>query len=390
MKNKYKIIIPIFSILLFSCSSKKEVSLNEYQTFLNIFDYKDEVKILQLTDIHWNFGTDLKKQTTYLKKLVELADPDIIISTGDNVLAASKNTFKSLINTLDSLKNSSNHKIYYSTCFGNHDREGIYGPSYPTNLFKSYSKEYEYDYSKEYDHYGLYKDPDDSIKGRGNSVINLTSNNKTIWSLYLFDSGSDKYNGLNYDYDAIDDSQISLFNSLYQNIKENNDNEYIPSLSFIHIPLFETVYAYDNAKRDINPLIDEGDFGGEFNESEYSSSPLANKGYESVASYIGYKNFGFFDACKNNNVKGIFYGHDHINNFWALYDNESYIDSNGEKVNPNGLDDDILLAYGTKTGNELYYDSSILGGNLITLKKNKTFDGHEGKDFKWIIKTYEN
>jgi hypothetical protein len=159
----------------------------------------------------------------------------------------------------------------------------------------------------------------------------------------------------------------------------------IPGLAFFHIPLFQSVYSYDEAKK--TKIIKEGDFGGELRESEWDGSPLANQGYASTAFYIGYEDTGFFKAAKANGIKGMFYGHDHINDFWALYDDQATATNN-----PNGTSDDILLAYGTKSGDGLYYDKDMIGGNLITVHKDGSFNGHEashGTDFQWIHLTYE-
>lgn len=53
------------------------------------------------------------------------------------------------------------------------------------------------------------------------------------------------------------------------------------------------------------------------NEGEFSSSP--------------YYNTGFFKAAKRNNIKALFFGHDHDNDYEGFYDG-------------------IFLSYGRKTG----------------------------------------
>lgn len=386
MKNKFVGFL-IFAFLLSSCGEVKSKNNDDYITSIDIFKYKDEVKILQLSDIHWSFSSDIEREKKYLTSLVKKTDPDIIVTTGDNILACNKETLDNLMETLDSFINSSNKHVYWAITWGNHDRQGVFSPNYPDSLASSFNTEKIYQYinnSQHNDnlHYGLYRSNiDDDVYGRSNYVVNLTDGDKTYWNLYMLDSNCDYYTGSHYEYDAINENQIEWFN----NIAKSNE---APGLAFFHIPLFQIAYAYDNV---IDGIIKEGNYGGEFRESIDTKQNLANyvKHEESTAIYPGYRDTGFYKAAKENNVKGIFFGHDHINDFWALYDENATLDNN-----PNGTKDDILLAYATKTGDSLYYKSGLLGGNLITINKNGIFDGHESSkgntSFRHVYLNYED
>ena len=78
-------------LLLSSCSNNNNIENSDYINNLDIFKYQDEVKILQLTDLHWNFGSDFKREKKYLDSLIDEANPDIIMIIGDSVLAGRKN-----------------------------------------------------------------------------------------------------------------------------------------------------------------------------------------------------------------------------------------------------------------------------------------------------------
>lgn len=371
------------SLILSSCgSSKVEKTTDDYISSIDIFKYQDEVKILQLTDIHWSFSTRESREKKYLEALVKKADPDIIVTTGDNILAANKETLDDLTEFLDSLTNSKGKRIYWAITWGNHDRQGVYAPDYPDSLAKSYNTEINYSYSKETEHYGLYRSNlDDDVYGRCNYVVNLTDGNDTYWKLYMIDSNCDYYTEGQYEYDAINENQIEWFKKMASVDSANG-------LAFFHIPLFQIAYAYDNK---IDGIIKDGDYGGDFYEKKDTSQNLAKyvKHEESTAMYPGYRDTGFYAAAKENNVKGIFFGHDHVNDFWALYDENAIKDNN-----PNGTSDDILLAYGIKTGDSLYYKSNMLGGSLITVKKSGEFNGHESQNgdtsFQHIYLNYED
>lgn len=390
MKIKKSASLLLLSLLLSSCkSSVLKAEVSDYVTSINLFENQDEVKILQLTDLHWSFATNFDREKNYLTKLVEITDPDIIMTTGDNILSGTTKTVDKLLETLNSFKNSKGRDVYFGITFGNHDRQGVYDKDYFDNKAISYTSQTSYFVSNNYKYHGLYRHPNNSqIFGRSNYAVNLTDGNDVIWQLYALDSGSDYFNGKTYDYDVIHEDQINWFKEVSNNYKK--EDKAVNSLAFFHIPLYETAFAYDNANRPNNKTIVAGDFGGELKEP--SSNIVGLKEYNLVSDqvYVGYKNTHFFDAAKEGNVKGMFYGHDHLNDFWALYDDKSYFDtSTNSVVNPNGTDDDILLAYGVKTGDGLSCDSNKIGGNLITIHKDGSFNGREGSnDFKHVYLKY--
>lgn len=390
MKIKKTIPVVLLSLLLSSCKNYKEVKLDDYITSIDLFKTQDDVKILQLTDLHYSFQTDFDREKDYLQKLVDLTDPDIIMTTGDNILGGNSYTVDNLYKMLDSLKNKRGNKIYFGLTWGNHDRQGVYDKDYPDRELLKYTSTHNYKVGENYEHYGLYSHPDSELTGRSNYAINLTDGNKTIWTLYALDTNSDSYQGVKYGYDIIHDDQIEWFKNLSNKIK--TDDKDIKSLAFFHIPLYETAFAYDNAKRDTNPIIAQGDFGGEAEEPSSNIPGLKEYNLKSDAFYVGYKKTDFFQVAKEAGVKGMFYGHDHVNNFWALYDDKAYFDTKTNKVvNPNGTDDDVLLAYGTKTGDGLSCDSNKIGGNLITIHKDRSFNGRQaetGTDFKFVYLKY--
>ena len=373
MKKQY-VMISLASLLLASCSQGPQIkpSLKDYQTDINIFKTNDTVRILQLTDIHWSFATDYRREQKYFESLAQKADPDIIMTTGDNVLSATSDTIDHLFSMLNSLKNARGKRIYWGVTWGNHDRQGIYDPDYPDRIAKTYSMQKEYDHSLVYENYGLYKNPDDDIQGRSNYVVNLTDGSRTIWQLYAIDSNSDHFNGTNYTYDVIRKEQIEWFEN---QAKESQREGNIPSLAFFHIPLFQLAYSYDNAKKGI---IKPGNFGGELRERTEEKAPFFDQieNIDATRTFPGYEDTGFFHSAKQYNVKGMFFGHDHVNDFWALYDDKATAENN-----PNGTADDILLAYGVKTGDGLYFSKDLIGGNLITIHKDGSFDGRRSDDF---------
>ena len=95
----------ILSLALSACSgaAPKEA---DYITELQIFQSLDTVRVMQVTDLHWHAGTDMDRQVNYLTKLVELCDPDIIVSTGDNFLGGNMNDIDTLFAFFNNVKNA--------------------------------------------------------------------------------------------------------------------------------------------------------------------------------------------------------------------------------------------------------------------------------------------
>ncbi len=329
-----------------------------YITELNIFQNKESVRLMQVTDIHWHAGTDMVEQVNYLNKLVELVNPDIIVSTGDNFLGGNMDDINTLFGWFNSLKKADGTPIYWTSTWGNHDRSGIYNPDYLSDLLLGSSKHHSYTYGNEYESYGLYKDPRDDVHGRGNSVINLTDGTKTIWQLYCVDSNSDWYNGSYYDYDCIHEDEVEWFKEVAKYTREKEGRPSIPSILYEHIPLFQVGYAYKEVK---DNALDKVTYSwGEVRESP-NDGDFA-KAWDNYGIYSGYKDTGMFQAAKENGVQGIFCGHDHINDFYAQYDG-------------------VYIGYGQKTGNQLYYNTNCIGAKYIDLHKNTpVFDGRMGYD----------
>ena len=354
------------SLAISACSGASPLK-SAYVTELNIFHSLDTVRIMQVTDIHWHAGTDTEKQTQYLKDLVEACDPDIVVSTGDNFLGGNMHDIDTLISFFKGMTNSKGKKIYWTSTWGNHDRSGIYNPDYLSDLLQIESKHRVYDYSLEYESVGLYKDPKDDIHGRGNSLINLTDGEDVIWQLYCMDSNSDYWMGSYYAYDTIHKDEVNWFKEMADYSKqEAGETDYLPSLLFEHIPLYQVGYAYQEVK---DGHLDKVTYSwGDVRESP-NSEPFASA-FGGYGVYVGYEDTGLFEAAKERGVRAIFCGHDHVNDFYAEYDG-------------------VYVGYGQKTGDQLYSLPSICGAKVFDLHKDRSFDGRIGHDLHVYELDYE-
>jgi 3',5'-cyclic AMP phosphodiesterase CpdA len=349
MKTHLKRALALLSLVfLCSCSAVKNPEISAYFNSKDLIFHPD-YKVLQLTDIHWSVNTDREKQGAYLKTVVQAADPDFVMVTGDCFLGADIFVVKDLLNVFESFEKP------FAITWGNHDREGDYSPRALRDAVTGAKNSY-------------YNEVDDAVFGRSNYVISLKDSvtGKPVWNLYSIDSNSypESQNGFTYNYDIIHDDQIEWFKQAAAYSANLNGGLTVPGLAYFHIPLWEWSYAY---------LKDPtGKIGEVLESSENSTAPAELKDLyakagvkEGVRFWPGYRATTFFDEGVKVGVKGFFCGHDHSND-WGT----TYTSSAGT----------AYLGYGLKSGTELYYAHSekrgcdIIGGSLATLHTDGTFD----------------
>lgn len=279
---------------------------------------KDELKILQLTDIHFDDHNNKKEWTLELiKSTVQTAKPDLIAVTGDWVSTNEQKqrdlATKIVFDMIDSFG------IPWIATFGNHDAEG--------ELTK-------YDYADIFARYknSLFEVGFTNLKGGvGNYIVVAEKDGKPVQAIVAVDSHSavKKYSTV---YDQIGTDQIEWYKWAMSGVQklysDAGGKGTIPSINFQHIPVNEYKDNMDNPQFYIM---------GENNED----------------SYPGKKNTGWFTALKQTgSCKGVFFGHDH--------DNNKIIKLDG-----------IYLGYGLQSGwCEGYAENSKKGGLLITLNNN--------------------
>lgn len=310
MKSKFILPLIMTAFSCVSCSSIAYVfNIKDYTKELN---YGDGYRILQLSDLHYGVTVDFKREFAYLDKLVLQANPDLIVITGDCFMDANSQTIQT------AFEHFGTYNVPWTMVFGNHDTQSLTTPKFILNSLKNAKNSF-------------FVNVDDDVYGNCNYVFNLKSGTEVKWQLYFIDSNSYHFSGFDYSYDIIHNDQIAWYENC---IKASNTNlsSPIPSLVFMHIPLFEYKEAYDSV--------------GISGDEQY-----VEEGFS-----FGYKNSGFFQkALDLKSTKGVFCGHDHVNSF---------------AINYKG----ITLSYGVKTGDCLYNNPKHIGGQVITLRDDGTFD----------------
>lgn len=263
-----------------------------------------------------------------IRKIINKENPDWIIFTGDNVYGQfDKNgsAFRGFIDFVESFK------IKWSYVNGNHDGEKII-----TFNDKQYDCGQGYDaqnkYVKHHTKYLMYKSGNKKM-GFGNYAIELIENKKPIWSFIMMDS----HGVQGYENPGINKYQIDWYEKTLKKIDKANTE--CKNLTFFHIPNTEFKIAakkyYGNEIFKIKGVNKRGDFG-ESNEID-CCFPSEN----------------FFNKVKElGKTKGIFVGHDHVNNSSVEYEG-------------------VRLTYGLKTGYYDYHKKELQGATKILIDHDK-------------------
>lgn len=280
------------------------------------FNAERKFKIVQFTDLHvvWQ---DSRSDIAFerMNQVLDAEKPDMVVFTGDIIY--SKPADKNLRKVLGVV---SDRKIPFAITFGNHDNEqGLTNDE----LFKA----------AETLPYHLTVDEVPELPGTGNCVLEVKSSDgkSTAALLYCIDSHSySQVEGIK-GYDYIKPEQIAWYRQRSREYTAANSGKPLPALAFFHIPLPE----YAQAAGDQSAAM----FGV---RKEPACNPVLNS--------------GMFTAMKEcGDVMGTFVGHDHDNDYAALWKG-------------------ILLAYGRFTGGNTEYNHLKNGARVIELTENsRTF-----------------
>ncbi len=268
-----------------------------------------EFKILQLSDIHIGGGfMSIRKDGLALNAvaaMVTAEKPDLVIITGDLTypVPVQAGTFNNQENAKLLADLMEQLGVYWAPVFGNHDSE-----SYSYFSREDIGALYE---SSKYPHC-LFQSGPTEVDGVGNYVVNVKkSSGELTQSLILLDSHDyikGNLPGISWKYDCIHENQIDWYEQEISALTAENNGVQPKSLVFFHIPLQEMQTAY-YAYRDNG-----------FADTENVQYIYGKAGEKDIIVYPGEYNYGFFDrVLALGSTQGIFFGHDHLNNFSLEY-----------------------------------------------------------------------
>lgn len=331
------------------------------------FTTDNDFRVMQLSDVHIGNGwMSTSKDTMALNAvatMITAEKPDLVIITGDLVYPVpfQAGTFDNMKSAVLVATLMENLGVYWLPVFGNHDTE-------------SYSKYTREDISKLYADekwsYCLFENNSyDDVDGFCNQVVNVKNSKGLITqSFYTFDTHSyvdNDYLGLFWKYDNIHENQVNwykqnvekynkhnvdLINANDWEDKEDLLNTYsvVKSLAFWHVPNTEYLDAW-------NEYVDAG-----YKDTENVKYHYGVVGESGKMVYSGVYEDGIFETMQTlGSTKGIFCGHDHLNNFSIEYKG-------------------IRLTYGFSIDYLAYSGISKLGSQrgctMITVKPDGSFE----------------
>ena len=268
-----------------------------------------DFKVVQLTDIHIGGGLfSLKKDAKAMNAvaaMITAEKPDLVVLTGDMVYPVpfQAGTFNNEISTKLLITLMEKLGVYYTVCFGNHDSE-----AYGTHTRQQIS-----DLGADPDlKYSLYQEGPEDVDGYGNHIIKVKNSNGLVKNAFFMLDSHDYIDGdilgIQWKYDNIHENQIQWYKNAVLSIDAQNKAidpkcPMFSSLAFFHIPLEEYGMAWNEFKE--NNYQDTENvkyFDGWYHESDEKS-------------YCGiYPDNMFEMMLELGSTKGIFCGHDHINN----------------------------------------------------------------------------
>lgn len=281
----------------------KIISQNDYSTTIAKVDENGNIKsddfvIITTTDFHLSEDHDLNTKAVgnFVRHIKEVK-PDLVVLTGDNILSKYQQ-----IDAIQFAQMMEEIGVYWTATFGNHETREDKG-FYKWLLWKSFC---------DYDHC-LCKFGPDELFGYGNHTVNiLGEGGKLLKTLFLFDSGRDildrdrKEYGIPDDmhgYDFLKNEQIDFYKKETARLKKQYGSA--DSFMYMHIPLCEYSHAFK---------LDENGRYVPSGECEI----LYGEQYESVGS--SQHNSGMFDAIlETGSTQAVFCGHDHVNDWCAIY-----------------------------------------------------------------------
>lgn len=279
---------------------------NDYTTFVTDNDFR----VMQLSDVHIGAGfMSVKKDNQAINAVAAMVaeeKPDLVIVTGDIAYPVpfQAGTFNNKTGAVIFASLMEKLGVYWCPAFGNHDTEA-YSYFSRKDISELYSNRQKYPHC-------LFQSGPKDVDGYGNYIVNVqTSKGEITQSFVMLDSHSyidNDYFGIMWKYDCVHKNQVEWYEQQIKTLTKINNNKTPKSLMFFHMPPQEMLTAYNEYKE--NGYKDTAD-------SKYIGGKAGEK---DLVVYPSEKNYGLFDKCLElGSTKGIFFGHDHLNNFTILY-----------------------------------------------------------------------
>lgn len=255
-------------------------------------------KILQIADTQ--DGARVSPDTVSLiTAAVKREKPDLVVYSGDQIWGSyhfggnAQKVEKALFELTKPVQDAG---IPFAVCFGNHDRQVGLTNEAQFEIYKKFK--------------GFVGEDTPGIDGCANQVIELEDGGEIKYLIYLIDS----HTNLSVGYDNVHQNQIDWYKSTRDKY-EKMCGGYVPSVVIQHIPVPEVMQLLLEVPKKTKGAV-QG-FRNHAGKWYVLNKALVNENafmHESPADPM--ENSGEFAAmAEKGDVRGIYFGHDHINSF---------------------------------------------------------------------------
>lgn len=306
------------------------------------FNTDGTFKILCFGDLHERLIIEdalsqrrFNDMSLFMKTAIKVLNPDFAVLLGDTLSKKDESEgfslYKAALKRI--LQPILDANVPFGYVFGNHE----YDEGQEELIAEAYD---------EFSSCHVYND-DPNITGTLNCCLPIRSsdNSKDAFVMWFIDSGSSYHDRNISRYDWVKKDQIEWYEKKAAEIKEKN-GRIVPAVLFQHTPVTEEYELLREAKLWERPIAVKGHYKW---GNKYYVSKGEMDGYLGEGPCAPYQNAGQFDSWKKTgDIKGAFFGHDHVNDF-------------------TGNLDGILLGQNKTSGFRAYTDGCRSAVRLITL-----------------------
>lgn len=329
MKTVKKIIFALLLIISVFCFASLVTAKTEEPTLK--CDSDGNFTMLVVSDPQCENNRQWHEAKAELETLVEKCNPDFVLINGD------MNSYNDIPSDAWDLFISplTERQIYWSTVNGNHD----------PFLYKHYLtfKSNAYCLNSTVPATDKNYEPSRPM----NYVLPVFSNDaeKTVFAIYGLDSGT-KQNG---EYQGVTQKQINWYKSQSDKLKQKNGGKPVTAVICMHIPVPQILETYYSGETEIYGIANEINFNS--NGYRCLNGKKISKINIHTSKTVPYTDI-FETALNQGDVKAMFFGHNHRNNFIGSYKG-------------------VLLGFVGKLSSGCYSDTLCRGGRVLRFNQNE-------------------
>ncbi|UNK72278.1 metallophosphoesterase family protein [Microbacterium sp. H1-D42] len=265
-------------------------------------------KVVQFNDTQDDERTD-RRTVELIEKTLDQEKPDFVVINGDVITGGCETRLavKQAINNV--VWPMESRGIPWAVTYGNHDEDSLSQSGVDEAGMLAIYRSYDFNMNAENVR---------GVTGTSNTIVQIGSSakkNRAAFSLWLIDSGRyapSAINGQNFagypTWDWIRMDQVAWYREQSQRLEQHLGRK-VPGLMFIHIALWEHRFMWWGGVDTRTPA-----------DAARGKTRHGIVGERNEAECPGPFNSGMFNAIlERGDVKGVFVGHDHINDYVGDY-----------------------------------------------------------------------